>query len=505
MSAAPRHLFAPRVAPRWFRIGLACQVAVGLLAVLVAIGDAPFWRDEVASVSVAQRSFGGIFQVLGHTDANAGLYYLLLHAWMWGGQSEGWVRALSALLTVATVPVTALLGRRLAGDAVGLVAGFLLAGSSLVVLFAQSARGYALALLLTALSTLFFVGLCNNDRRRSVAIGYVAASTLAVYANLFSGLVLLVHVASLAFHPCIRPLMRRFSVLYGAIFLVASPLAVFLLLGASDQVSWIARPTLGDLASTAQAFLGPGNAPLALLAGCLVVVGLVALWRGEVPGDERPELRRWRFVLLAGWMMAPPALLFAVSQAKPLYDDRYLTAIAPAVAVVGAVGLVALAQRSRPIAFAAAVALVCLSVVVRADLKPLASEDLRGAAAMIADQSQPGDGIAYAPAYARVGLDWYLRRTPVSKGAVPDDFAIANGGDARQVGDLYSREVAPTFLARRLVRHPRIWLLSYPGSGWHPTPEPMLEAGVRALDEQYSRARAIDFGGARVELYVRRP
>ncbi len=77
--------------PHWFLLGLLGLVAVAALMVGIGIGSKPFWLDEVASVSVAERSFGGILDVLGDTDSNMGLYYLLLHAWLWGGDSEGWV------------------------------------------------------------------------------------------------------------------------------------------------------------------------------------------------------------------------------------------------------------------------------------------------------------------------------------------------------------------------------------------------------------------------------
>src|SRR4051812_41639488 len=109
----------------WFGLAVVGQVLVGAAVATAAIGDASFWLDESASASVASRSFGGIFEVLGHNDANMGLYYLLLHVWMWGGDSEAWIRLFSALCMVATIPVTALLARRLFGDVVGVVAGVL--------------------------------------------------------------------------------------------------------------------------------------------------------------------------------------------------------------------------------------------------------------------------------------------------------------------------------------------------------------------------------------------
>jgi mannosyltransferase len=488
--------------PRWFEIGLIAQVLVGAALVGIGIGSDPFWHDEVASVSVADRSFGGIFDVLGNTDANSGLYYLLLHMWMWGGDSEGWVRLLSAICVVATIPVTALLARRLFGDVVGLLAGFLFAGNAFAIVYAQQARGYALTLLLTTLATWLFVEAARRDRP-SLYAGYAAASVLAVYASLFSALVILAHLVSLPFLPWVRSLTRRFAATYAAIGIATAPLAILLLVSASDQISWIERPGPLDLPGVAEKLIATERRPLALAYGALILIGLIALWRGWSRKDSEPGDWRWRFSLVAGWLLLPPVLLFVVSQVKPLFIDRYLISVVPVLAILAAVGLAWLVQRSRPAAAAAAVILIALSAMARIDLEPVDDEDLRAAADTIARESMPGDGIAYVPAFARVGEEWYLEREPVDVDQLPEDFGIAPDGRPEQVGDLYAREVSPEDLASRERQHPRVWLISYPDSDWHPTPEPMIDAGVSVLGDEYSRVSSRDFSGVLVELYER--
>lgn len=113
---------------------------------------------------MAGRSIGGIFDLIATTDANMGFYYLLLHGWLWAGDSATWMRALSAIPALAAIPLTAILARRLFGDMVGLVAGFLMAGSMFVVANVQNARGYSLAMLLIVLAVMCFVA-AVIDRR----------------------------------------------------------------------------------------------------------------------------------------------------------------------------------------------------------------------------------------------------------------------------------------------------------------------------------------------------
>jgi mannosyltransferase len=233
-----------------------------------------------------------------------------------------------------------------------------------------------------------------------------------------------------------------------------------------------------------------------------VLIGLISAWIGVRRGDHEPAYARWRLILLSAWLLLPPLLLFAVSQAKPLFIDRYLISVVPVAAILAAVGLVAIARRLRPLAIGAAAVVVCLSVLGRVHLEPVDDEDLRSAAEQIAREGRGSDGIAYAPAFTRVGLSWYLARQPGSD--LPKDFAIAPDGKPGQVGDLYAREVTAEELVIRLRTYPRVWAVDYPDSDWHPTPEPMLDAGIEVLHEEYTRVSAEDFDGVLVELYQRR-
>ena len=96
---------------RWLRIGVALAVVVTVA--LRFLASSPLWLDEAQTVDIAHRSISGLFTALRH-DGSPPLYYVLLHWWMQlFGTSNVAVRALSGVLSVAALPVTWLVARRL--------------------------------------------------------------------------------------------------------------------------------------------------------------------------------------------------------------------------------------------------------------------------------------------------------------------------------------------------------------------------------------------------------
>src|SRR5262245_50497066 len=100
---------------------------VSLLLRLHALGAKSIWLDEGISVAIARVPWSQFFRVLWQREANMTLYYLFLRFWILMGAGEGFVRALSVLFSVATVPLLYLLGRRLFGPATGFLAASFLA------------------------------------------------------------------------------------------------------------------------------------------------------------------------------------------------------------------------------------------------------------------------------------------------------------------------------------------------------------------------------------------
>ena len=130
------------------RLALAAVVIAGVLVRFVPAG--PLWFDEAQSVGIARLP---VLQLLGalRQDGSPPLYYLMLHVWMLAvGRSTFAVRSLSALFSVATLPVFGALARRLLPSRAQMPAVVLLAASPFAIRFADEARMYSLVVLLVA-------------------------------------------------------------------------------------------------------------------------------------------------------------------------------------------------------------------------------------------------------------------------------------------------------------------------------------------------------------------
>lgn len=147
------------------------------------LGEQSFWRDEAATVEVVTPSLTGMLAQVAGTESTPPLYYLL--AWGWGqvlGTDEWGLRSLSALVGVATVPVTFAAARHFATNWAALVAAALVTCSPMLVWFSQEARAYGLLVLGVAVSLVAFAR----------AWEVPTARRLTVWA-LVCGLMLLVH------------------------------------------------------------------------------------------------------------------------------------------------------------------------------------------------------------------------------------------------------------------------------------------------------------------------
>jgi hypothetical protein len=135
------------------------------------IANKGLWLDEAFSVWLGWQPLGQMWGWLLRIDQHPPLYYILLHFWMYLGDSAGTVRLLSALLGTLTIPVIYCLGRRLLGPSAGLMAALILAVSPFHVRFAQETRMYTLLTLNASLAMLALVYLLTDPRAAGMPIG----------------------------------------------------------------------------------------------------------------------------------------------------------------------------------------------------------------------------------------------------------------------------------------------------------------------------------------------
>ena len=142
--------------------------AITLLSALLRLrhlGGKSFWVDEAFSAVIAAAPWHDFWQQIRTTELNMLPYYLLLRAWIHLGNSEAWLRSLSALFGIATVPAVYLLGSRLFSTRVGLLSAALLAVHPGHVAFSQEARSYSMTVMLLVVAGILLLDAIAHPRK----------------------------------------------------------------------------------------------------------------------------------------------------------------------------------------------------------------------------------------------------------------------------------------------------------------------------------------------------
>jgi mannosyltransferase len=146
-APATRRSLAP-----WAVVAVMAVLAIGVVMRFVTFSE--MWLDEALTVNVSRLPLRDIPDWLRH-DGAPPLYYFMLHLWTdVFGTSNFAVRALSAVLSVATLPAIWFAGRRIAGRRGAWIALLVMVSSPFAILFASEARMYSLVTLLVTLGYL---------------------------------------------------------------------------------------------------------------------------------------------------------------------------------------------------------------------------------------------------------------------------------------------------------------------------------------------------------------
>lgn len=471
----------------------------GVAAVLRfhALSSKSFWFDEGVSVAIARLGWYDFARILWRREANMSLYYLLLRPWLHLGSSEAFIRSLSVLFALATIPAVYLLGRKLFDSRVGLIAALLLAVNAYHVRYSQEARSYALMTFLCVLSSLYFVKTLEDPSRRNRAL-YLVSSVLAVYAQFFAGLLILAQWLSLRFlkkdeAPASFRRDWRWFVL--AILLIA----VFVGTTGAGPLRWVPRPSGRLLWDFAVSICGEGG-PLLVVAYMLAcLVSLAPQFRNTT--ELRAPRQRWSYRFLLLWLFLPLAITLAVSLAKPLFVARYFTFCLPALVILAAAGLAQL--RSRRVSAIVLLGMIALSTrgTLAYYMRPfdLGREDWRSASRYLLTNARPGDAVLFQVAMGRMPYEYYHSLLVLAPSGPAPVVLYPHHGDQITFLDFVEKPDLHQ-LAKSLPQYPRVWLvLSYAETptGLDPNSqslESLIAASHPAREEQ-------DFPGLQVLLF----
>lgn len=478
----PRAIAASTTAWLWVLVLLAAVLR------LATLDRQSFWLDEAVSYRTAIRPLPALLDIVAQQDIHPPLYYVVLHYWLLGGDSEFWLRLLSTLFSVASVWLIGRLGEWLIEPRAGIVAAGILAISPLHVWYAREARMYALiALLALAGVACLWRALMAERRAGWWWAGVTVSGTLLLYTST-TGIWLLAALNVFVFGWALS--QRRWAALGHWLLSQAAMILLFLpwlptlvnqLVISRRLASWIPTPTIGSIIN----LLGDFNSrslPFWLRAS----LDGTAVGTNRAPGAIEPELgmanigfvvlmlaaavgltlcqRRAGQGLLWCLLVVPVGLAFLLSQQyvrlpllAPLLGDSqsFFTVKNLIIASLPYYLLVAgvlTAGRRWQLAGGLVLLLGLNLISHRLEPEVRAKEDWRGVVATLREQAAPADVIVFSPGYLELGYAYYARH------AAPP--APTRGFPTDEVG---LHEPVRTWTADTAVAGAqRIWLIESP-------------------------------------------
>ena len=541
---------------------------------LYRLGDPSLWFDEILSVERARQSLPVLWHIIFSTQQNMALYYLLLHFWLSFSTllglhaSEFVVRFPSAIFAALGLMMVFLLGRRFMGIIGSTIGAGLYLLNVLQLVYAQETRSYSLQLLLicTGWYALFAAlglgsGPGSPGKEGQVAeaavhgraagqyrwwVCYVVAMTLAIYAHLFSILILFAQVLTI----CIalagqwRGKIRgqAWSSLPAAVVSLVSTgvLSIPMLLAArhGSKTGWLPIPQLKDIS---QLFLTIGdnsNFYLFMLAACCALgAGVVALvhlrhsmrvkGQREQEGQTEGGLAQLIHVVFFGykaddtrlswlqglwpvllallcWLVVPVITSYVISHGSTrLFSSRYLVTIVPPLFLLVGLGIATLRWRLIQVILAVSLLLVALHHVPQY-YSSAQVEDWRTPALWLEQHYQAGDGmVCYNNAQGcEVAIEYYLRAYPSGvqfPADSPGAFPWVNYDTTNHLGN-FGAAVDPTLLADYGAKHPRLFFIA--GRFANSTEAAFAQAAQHWLDTHYHLIAQSTKGAVTIRLYA---
>ena len=463
-------------------------LAAGVLRI-INLGSKSIWLDESYRIFLARMDGHDFLQAVRHPfGANSVAYHLVLRYWLLLGSSEAAIRSLSVMFGLAMVLAIYKLGTELFDWQTGLIAAALAASNALLIEYSQEIGAYTPAALLAVISSVY-LWRAVRDNRRGHWIGYGMAATAMLYCHV---LCIFVVAAQAGAAVVARRSKLRFGAittmgLVGAAFV---PLAWCIAFGVPRPHVWTTAPGIRDLLHFVIAMGGPDGL---LLSALFLLLVMLSLW---YRGDGSLGQDRWRHSLLLMWALAPPILLFLMSQWKPLFIPRYLLPSVPPVLLLAAAGLRSVSRKGLGSILIAAVLLVsvynsALYLRHRSDYQH--SDDWRDATAYLVRTAQAGDTLLFFYPHERFPFQYYLSR--FAPNGIPA-FVFPSGNDESVLETDFRPSESAAWEAATRRQSQRVWLIT------EYAPNPQLVKFRGALSRRFQNSQEQHFGFIQIDLFT---
>lgn len=494
--------------------GIVILSALTLLAALLRLyqlGAESFWYDETWTATWAAQALRDVVQIVNP------FAYLVAYLTMTLSRSESALRLGPALAGIALIPAVYLLGRRLYGQAEGLIAAGFLSVSAFAIYHSQELRFYAWQMLFSTMTLYFLIRGLEGGRWQDwgafalttvlnlyvhpYALFALASQGLYTLAILISALLPLRHLAGSRRRERLRAWGRRLvqpaaaAIVALAAFgpgwsILSSSLTPTWIIetgqfgvepSAPHDNPWFASPIAVWTYGLPRELLNVESPLFLLVILSLFVLGLVASTR-----------RRVGMVLL--WVLVPLPILALM---RVVIYFRYFSYFLPLIVIVIAHGILYLAgtMTRRPARRALAIGLLT-ALVAAPNLAALPSyylepqkQQWREVIAYVEDNRQPGDLILVHSLNrpAMVPFDWYstVPEEDLPREAFLEGLAVT---DRSQIGGLEAATEG----------HGRVWFV------FCRTPEEGREAMIEAMHGSFRAVNDWTFHGTDLVLFESR-
>lgn len=308
------------------------------------------WDDEIATMIEAdpELSLGETYFYYRNFDSIPPLYIgVLKYIFMFTSYSALVLRLLSALLSIAAVYLTYLLGRQLHSQRAGIFAATILAVNYFQIMYAQEGRPYAYLSFFTLLSFYRLV-LHIKAPSRNNALYYGAATVMMLYGHYYALFIAVAQGLLLVFFGLrLQPQQRK---KFAAQLLLAACIGILSYIPAMPQLlrnagissSWIPAPENDVFTQYFLLFFGKSELVVALVYLFLVLYFVHLTRRDEAVTYPLVNLssQQMAFLILSFWiaiyLLIPLARSYMV---LPMLVSRYFTLLIPAIAILAGIGL----------------------------------------------------------------------------------------------------------------------------------------------------------------------
>ena len=390
---------------------------------LIGMSDSPAGDELIFHWYVNHRSFSSMWDLIVNHEKTPPLGFIL--GWLTAhlGDAARWMRLPSLIAGTATVPAVALLAKRCASPAAGIIAAALAATSPFLLFYGIEARAYGLAACLSCVALVLLVAASSGGNRWHW-LGWTFAAAASVLSHYTAVFVLIASVIWVIFTraDCRR---RVIAACLGIALLVVwwvpsfvtqwghsgseaqrignlAPLALSTLSNITTR-ALVGHPLWSSLQTTPTKAV-PGTLALAMIIAGLLITLAPALieWLRHRPRSLRPQAET---VLLIACSLATPVglVMLSLEPGKTLLLPRNLICSVPPVAALVAVPI---ARRRLPLLLASTL-LISGGLLIGSirELTDYGRPDMSSAAQAISQRWRPGDQILEAIYFNEPPLD----------------------------------------------------------------------------------------------------